>query len=651
MSTAVAPEQQGAQQGQTPSARPSASHPAVRPLLPLAIGALGIVYGDIGTSVLYAVKECFNGEHAVKVTHDNVLGVLSLFFWSLMCVVTFKYLTVVTRADNKGEGGIFALLALIPAKGLTAFQERQKAIALLLGIFGAALLYGDGMITPAISVLSAVEGLKGKDGGGAFGHLVVPITVGIIIGLFWLQRRGTERIGKLFGPVMLVWFLSIAALGVPWIIRRPEVLYALNPLYAFGFLQQVGLKGFVVLGSVVLCITGAEALYADMGHFGIKSIRASWFSLVGPALVLNYMGQGALMLEGGEGTRNPFYGIVPELLHYPVVALATVAAIIASQAMISGAFSITRQAVQLGFFPRVTIVHTSEHQEGQIYIPEINNALAVACVMLVLAFQDSSRLATAYGIAVTGTFCITSLIFGFVVKRAWEWPLWKVLPLVAFFLLFDGTYFASTLIKFFDGGWVPIAVGLFVFALMTTWKRGRQEMAKRFVSEVMPLEDLLEDMKANPPHRVRGTAVFMSGTASGTPPVLLHHLKHNQVLHRQVVLLSIVPEAVPVVSPDEALDVTELEQGFYRVVFKTGFMQTPNVPQILLRAREKGLVCEPSTTSYYLGRETLLTSGPAKMMRWRKILFSFVSRNARSATSYFGIPPGRVVELGMQVDL
>ncbi|MBL8953181.1 MAG: potassium transporter Kup [Myxococcaceae bacterium] len=651
MSSVVAPEQQAAQQP-TPPARTGTTHAhKAQKLLPLAMGALGIVYGDIGTSVLYAVKECFNGEHAIRPTHGNVLGVLSLFFWSLVCVVTLKYLTVVTRADNKGEGGIFALLALVPSKGLTAFQEKQKALALLLGIFGAALLYGDGMITPAISVLSAVEGLKGGGGGGPFAHLVVPITVGIIIGLFWLQKRGTEGIGRLFGPVMLVWFIAIAALGVPWIIRRPEVLYSLNPLYGLAFLQQVGLKGFVVLGSVVLCITGAEALYADMGHFGIRSIRASWFSLVGPALVLNYMGQGALMLEGGEGTKNPFYGIVPELLHYPVVALATVAAIIASQAMISGAFSLTRQAVQLGFFPRVTIVHTSEHQEGQIYIPEINSALAIACVLLVLAFQDSSRLATAYGIAVTGTFCITSVVFGYAVHRAWGWPIWKVAPLVVFFLIIDGTYFASTLIKFFDGGWVPIAVGVFVFALMTTWKRGRQEMAKRFVKEAMPLQDLLEDFDSNPPHRVRGTAVFMSGNPTGTPPVLLHHLKHNQILHRQVVLLSIMPEPVPVVPSSEALEVSELEHGFYRVVFKTGFMQTPNVPQILLRAREKGLVCEPSTTSYYLGRETLLTTGPAKMMRWRKVLFSFVSRNARSATSYFGIPPGRVVELGMQVDL
>ncbi|MBK7864587.1 MAG: potassium transporter Kup [Archangiaceae bacterium] len=630
---------------------PGASHGHHGPkgkLVPLALGALGVVYGDIGTSVLYAVKECFNGEHAVPATHENVLGILSLFFWSLMSVVSFKYLAFVTRANNKGEGGIFALLALIPPK-LSPLASRQKTVVVLLGIFGAALLYGDGMITPAISVLSAVEGLKGS--GGPFAHLIVPITVGIIIGLFALQSRGTGGIGRLFGPVMLVWFVSIAALGVPWIIRRPEVLHSLDPRWAFRFLEQTGLRGAVVLGSVVLCITGAEALYADMGHFGIKSIRISWISLVGPSLVLNYLGQGALMLEGGEGTKTPFYGIVPDALHYPMVVLATAAAIIASQAMISGAFSLTRQAVQLGFFPRVTIVHTSTEHEGQIYIPEISRALEIACVVLVLAFQDSSRLATAYGIAVTGTFCITSLVFGFVVTRAWGWPLWKVAPLVVFFLLFDGTYFASTLIKFFDGGWVPIVTGVFVFALMTTWKRGRAEMARRFATQTVPLEALLEDFTANPPHRVRGTAIFMAGNPTGTPPVMLHHLKHNQVLHRQVVLLSIVSEAVPVVPPAEALQVEALEHGFYRVVFKTGFMETPNVPQVLLRARAMGLVCEPSTTSYYLGRETLLTTGKSSMMRWRKALFAFVSRNARSATSYFGIPPGRVVELGMQVDL
>ncbi len=651
MSTAVVePQSPSSEQQGAPGQAAAQAEPSHGKLLPLALGALGIVYGDIGTSPLYAIKECFNGPHGVAPTQNHVLGVLSLVFWSLVFVVSVKYLVFVTRAHNKGEGGMFALLALIPPK-LPPLSARMKTGMVLLGIFGAALLYGDGMITPAISVLSAVEGLKGDRGDGAFAHLVVPITVGIIIALFALQKRGTGGIGRLFGPVMLVWFLSIGALGIPWIISKPEVLWALDPRYAFGFLNEMGIGGMVVLASVVLCITGAEALYADMGHFGIKPIRLSWAALVGPMLILNYFGQGALMLTGGEGTKNPFYGIVPELLKYPMVVLATSAAIIASQAMISGAFSLTRAAVQLGFFPRVTIVHTSSQQEGQIFIPEISRALEVCCVVLVLAFQDSSRLAAAYGIAVTGTFCITSIVFGFVVLKAWNWPWWKAVPLVALFLAFDGTYFASTLIKFFDGGWVPIAVAVFVFTLMTTWKRGRAEMAKRFAAQSIPLESLLEDFAANPPHRVRGTAIFMSGSPAGTPPVLLHHLKHNQILHRQVVLMSVVSEQVPAVPANEALTVEALDHGFYRVIVKTGFMQTPNVPQILLRAREHGLVCEPSTTSYYLGRETLLTSGKSSMMTWRKTLFAFVSRNARSATSYFGIPPGRVVELGMQVDL
>jgi KUP system potassium uptake protein len=656
MSTAVAPTSAGGQT-QTPNQAPAQPQAAAgsHKLLALAVAALGVVFGDIGTSPLYAVKECFAGAHPLPVNRENVLGILSLFIWSLFMVVAFKYLAFIMKADNKGEGGLFALLALIPAQ-LDPRSAKLKSAVVFAALFGAALLYGDGVITPAISVLSAVEGLSENPVTGeptVMKPFVVVITCLILAGLFLVQKRGTAHIGRIFGPLMVIWFAVISALGLRGILHAPAILESLNPAWCVRFFMQHGFTGFEMLGAVVLCITGGEALYADMGHFGKRPIRFSWWSMVFPALILNYLGQGAILLETGTRVANPFYSTVPDILLYPMVGLATVATVIASQALISGAFSLTRSAVQLGYFPRVTIVHTSQEQEGQIYIPEVNSLLAVACVGLVLAYRESSALAAAYGIAVTGTMSITSIVYFFVVTRNWKWSFWKAGPLVGLFLLFDLGYFGANTLKLTEGagGWFPIAVGFVIYALMTTWKRGRREMAERFAAQSMPLDLLLQSLTANPRHRVHGTAVFMAGTPTGTPPVLLHHLKHNQVLHRQVVLLSVISEAVPTVSAEEALTVEELEHGFYRVVYKSGFMQTPNVPQILLRAREKGLVCEPSTTSYYLGRETLLTSGKSTMMRWRKALFAFVSRNARSATSYFGIPPGRVVELGMQVDL
>ena len=639
-----------------PAPVPSPGHaPDDARWLALAVAALGIVFGDIGTSPLYAVKECFSGHHPLPVTPQNVLGILSLFCWSLLMVVALKYLVFIMKADNKGEGGIFALLALIPAR-LEARSAQLKVVVVLGALFGAALLYGDGIITPAISVLSAVEGLAAAPLTGeptAMKPFVVLITCLILAALFLVQRRGTARIGGIFGPVMMVWFAALAALGLRQLWQHPEVLEALNPIWAWRFFSQHGFYGFGLLGSVVLCITGGEALYADMGHFGKRPIRFSWWAIVLPALLLNYFGQGALLLGQGRAVYNPFFSTVPGPLLYPMVALATLATVIASQALISGAFSLTRTAVQLGYFPRVTIVHTSKEQEGQIYIPEVNAGLAVACIGLVLAYRESSALAAAYGIAVTGTMAITSVVYYFVVTRAWAWPAWKALPLVALFLFFDLGFFAANALKLTDGpgAWFPVIVGALIFTLMTTWKRGREEMARRFAAQAVPLETLLADLKANPPHRVRGTAVFMSSAVDGTPPVLLHHLKHNQVLQRQVVLLSVVSVEQPHAAPEGALTVEPLDHGFFRVVARTGFMDTPNVPKLLLAARELGLVCEPSTTSYYLGRESLLTGGPSRMMRWRKGLFAFVSRNARSATSYFGIPPGRVVELGMQVDL
>ncbi|MBI3181654.1 MAG: potassium transporter Kup [Myxococcales bacterium] len=629
--------------GESPSPVPKVG------LKALTLAALGVVFGDIGTSPLYAIKECFHGPHAVTggATQANVLGVLSLVLWSLTGVIALKYLAFIMRADNKGEGGIFALLALIPSKADRPLKT--KVLVVTAALFGASLLYGDGIITPAISVLSAVEGLGVAT--KAAEQLVVPLTCGILFGLFWFQRRGTHGIGRVFGPVMAVWFVAIAVLGLRYVLRAPEVLGAVNPYWAVRFFLEHRVHGMVVLGSVVLVITGGEALYADMGHFGKAPIRLAWFGVTFPALLLNYFGQGAILLENPAAAANPFYAMVPGALLYPMVALATAATVIASQAMISGAFSMTRQAVQLGYFPRVTIVHTSAETEGQIYIPEVNQALMVSCLLLVLGFKSSSGLAAAYGIAVTGNMAITSTLFFFVATRAWGWPVYKALPLCLAFLAFDLSFFGASLLKFKDGGWFPVAVAAGVYVLMTTWKTGRSELARRFAQNTIPLDALLEDVNAMKPHRVRGTAVFMSSSPQGTPPVLLHHLKHNQVLHQQVVLLSVMSADVPAVPRKEQLTVEPLGNGFFRVVARFGFMQTPNVPEILRSCRKQGLVAEAGTTSYYLGKESLLTGGNSRMMKWRKKLFAFVSRNARPATAYFGIPPGRVVEMGMQVDL
>lgn len=629
------------------TAVPPEEKPRHGALFPLLMGALGVVYGDIGTSPLYALKECFSGSHGVKPTPDNILGVLSLMFWSLTFVVTLKYLVFIMRADNKGEGGMFSLLALVPTNLSPANMKIRKGIVLL-AIFGAALLYGDGVITPAISVLSAVEGLGVAT--HAFDEWVVPVTLMILLGLFLVQKKGTAAVGRVYGPVMAVWFSALALVGLFHVVKAPTVLRAVNPWYAVEFFINQRFHAFVVLGAVVLCITGAEALYADMGHFGKRAIRLGWM-LVFPALLLNYLGQGAYLLTASGPVENPFYALVPPVLLYPMVALATVATVIASQAMISGAFSLTRQAVQLGYCPRVTIVHTSSEAEGQIYIPEVNQALMVACLSLVLAFRESSGLAAAYGIAVTGTFTVTSVVFYFMVTRHWKWSLYKALPLVSLFLFFDLAFLGANALKILDGGWIPLTMGLVLFVLMLTWRDGRTELSGRFGKNTIPLSDLMADLVQSMPHRVRGTAVFMSSSPFGTPPVMLHHLKHNQVLHQQVVVLSILSADEPLVPAKEQVQVEDLGHGFFRVAARYGFMQTPNVPAIMRMCRRHGLKVDNNTTSYYLGRETLLTHGPAKMMHWRKVLFAFIARNARSATSYFGIPPGRVVELGMQVDL
>lgn len=616
----------------------------------LAIAALGVVFGDIGTSPLYALKECFHSVHGVPVTQQNVLGIVSLVFWSLTLVVSIKYVWFILRADNQGEGGILALLALVPQNEAKARRRGGKPSLIALAVvFGSALLYGDGVITPAISVLSAIEGLSVAT--PRLEPTIIPLTITVLVGLFLVQKRGTKRIGAIFGPIMLLWCITLASYGVAHTLRAPQVLAAVNPAHAVRFFVAHGVHGFLVLGAVVLCITGTEALYADMGHFGRLPIRRSWFFIVFPAVMLNYFGQGAHLLSHPEAAVNPFYSIVPSVLLYPTVAIATVATVVASQALISGAFSLTQQAVQLGYFPRVTIVHTSKEAEGQIYIPEINALLMVSCVGLVLAFKSSTALAAAYGIAVTGTMGITTLVYYVVTRERWGWPLWKALPLTGLFLVVDLAFFGAALDKFPVGGWFPIAFALGIYIVMMTWHTGRRHLARTMAESILPLKTFLDDVRETQPVRVPGTAVFMASNPNGVPAVLLHHFKHNHSLHKQVILLTVHSVHVPEIPRSERIEVEPLAEGFYRVSLRYGFMQTPNVPRALQRCHEVGLNIIPGNTSYFLGRETLLTTGNTQMARWRKSLFAFISRNARPATAYFGLPPDRVVELGIQIDL
>jgi KUP system potassium uptake protein len=620
-----------------------------RDLARLAVGALGVVYGDIGTSPLYAIRECFNPVHGIASDIPNTLGILSLVFWALTAIVAVKYLSFVMRADNRGDGGILALLALVTPKG-NGSPTRRRVALILLGLVGAALLWADGMITPAITVLGAIEGLEVAT--PVFRPFVVPISLGILVGLFLVQKRGTGRIGAMFGPVMMIWFVSIAALGVPWIVRQPQVLEAVNPLWAIRFMGEHHWHGFLVLGAVVLCITGAEALYADMGHFGRTPIRVAWYLVVFPALLLNYFGQGALLLtQGPEADLNPFYLLAPRQLVYPLVLLATAAAIIASQALISGAFSLAQQAVQLGYSPRLTIVHTSDKARGQIYVPQINTALMVACCGLVLAFQKSTNLAAAYGIAVVGTMAVTSVLLYAVAQERWRWSVLGAGLLTALFLAVDLAFLFANADKVKSGGWFPLVVGGLIFTVMTTWKRGRSELAAKLRAESLPIEFFLADLPDHMPLRVSGTAVFMTSDVGIAPVVLLHHYKHNKVLHERVLLLSVRSEAVPFVPQGKKVEVHDLGSGFSQVVGHYGFMQTPNVPEILRLMAPQGIDVKTTECSFYLGRETLLTTGPAKLWKWRKALFAYLSRNALPATAFFSIPPNRVLELGTQIEL
>ncbi|MET0405508.1 MAG: potassium transporter Kup [Cystobacter sp.] len=614
----------------------------------LAMGALGIVYGDIGTSPLYALRECFTGEHGVAPTHQNVLGVLSLIFWALIIVVSVKYLVFVMRADNRGEGGILALMALAMQRK-RGEEVKVRPVVITLGLFGAALLYGDGLITPAISVLSAMEGLSVAT--PFFEPYIRPLAIIVLLGLFLIQRHGTAGIGAIFGPYMMVWFLTLAVLGVKEMVTYPAVVWALSPLQAVRFFMDNHWHGFLVLGGVFLVVTGGEALYADMGHFGARPIKWAWFLVVLPSLMLNYMGQGALLLRDPNAARNPFFLLAPDWALYPLVALATGAAVIASQALISGAFSITQQAIQLGYTPRLEVVHTSAEERGQIYLPGINVALLVGVIILVLGFKSSTNLAAAYGIAVTATMGITTGLAYVVARERWNVSRAVALPIAGIFAILDLAFFGANAVKIAAGGWFPLLLALVVFTLMTTWKRGRDILAQRLRASSMPLNQLLESFGDHPPVRVSGTAIFMTGNPEGTPPALLHNLKHNKVLHEQVMLLTIASEDVPHVPREERVEVIRLEEGFVRVISRHGFMEDPSIPEILKRAREKGLQFNLMGTSFFLGRETLIPSKKPGMALWREALFAWMSRNARSATSYFRIPPNRVVELGAQVEL
>lgn len=618
-------------------------------MIGLAVGALGVVYGDIGTSPLYAFRECFNGPHKVDFIEENVLGILSLVVWLLTTIVTIKYLTFVTRANNKGEGGILALMALAFPERLRTNAKGMQALVVGLGVFGAALLYGDGIITPAISVLSAVEGLEIAT--PMLKPYVIPITCAIIIGFFSFQRFGTAGVAKIFGPITFVWFVTIGILGVLKIVEAPGVLKSVNPYYAVKFFMHDPWESFVVLGSAVLVVTGGEALYADMGHFGRKPMKWAWYAVVFPGLLLNYFGQGALVLQDPSAIVNPFYKLAPAWALYPLVGLATAATVIASQALVSGAYSLTMQAIQLGYSPRMQIDHTSAKERGQIYMPKINWALMLACIGLVIGFGSSSNLASAYGVAVTTTMVITSVLFYVAARRVWNWPFWKAGLLTGLFLALEVPLMSANLLKVTHGGWFPLVVALLVFTLMVTWKTGRSILGNRLKAAILPLDMFLKDLEANPPHRVRGTAVFLSSNPNGTPLALMHNLKHNQVLHERVVILTIQTVEVPHVERGERVEVEELTCGFHRIIGRFGFMEDPDVPQVFAAAEAHGFKLQTAKTTYFLSRETIIASDRPGMFKWRERLFAFMSRNAQSATAFFRLPPNRVVELGMQVEI
>ncbi len=614
-----------------------------------AVATMGVVFGDIGTSPLYTMREVFGGtHHPVPVTPDNVLGILSLVFWALTITVSLKYVMFIMRADNKGEGGIMALTSL--AMRVTQSNPRLLWLLSALGIFGAALFYGDAVITPALSVLSAVEGLEVAT--PAFKPYVVPIAIGILIGLFLFQRKGTASVAALFGPVMLFWFATLAVIGIWNITKHVGVLVAINPEYAVHFFAAKPLLAFLALGAVVLAITGGEALYADMGHFGWRPIKRAWFYFVFPALYLNYLGQGALLLDHPEAIRNPFFMSAPEALLYPLVGLATIATIIASQAVISGAFSLTSQAIQLGYVPRIRITFTSAQEKGQIYLATINWLLLIAVVALVLLFRTSSNLASAYGIAVTLTMMIDTLLAFIVVRALWGWSWGKAILFLAFFVSVDIAFFSANIIKVLDGGWFPLVMGGIIFTLLATWKRGRAVLNEKLHQDSMPLGAFIQSLDYGSPHRVEGTSIFMTTNPDGVPRAMLHNLLHNKVLHETIVLLNVRVEDVPFVPDTERVAVKQLPEGFFQVVVRYGFKDEPNIPVALSQCSPWGLRYELMETSFFLGRETIVPrSKGGHMPHWRQLLFTFMFRNAEAATTYFKIPINRVIELGTQIRL
>jgi KUP system potassium uptake protein len=612
-------------------------------LYKLALTAAGVVYGDIGTSPLYAMRECFHGSHSIHVDKVTVLGVLSLIFWSLTIVVSIKYLWHVLRADNRGEGGILALMALASSNLKT---QRLKTFVLVIGVFGAALLYGDGVITPAISVLSAVEGLEVA--APSLHAWVVPITIVFLVFVFWIQKRGTAGIGIVFGPIMLIWFLTLSALGISWIVKNPAVLVAVNPWYAVNFFQEHGTIGFAVLGGVMLVVTGGEALYADLGHFGRKPIQLAWFVLVMPALVLNYFGQGAFLLAHPEHAESPFFRMAPPSTLYPLLILSTAATVIASQALISGVFSLTRQGTMLGLLPRIEVRHTSSEERGQIYVPNVNWLLMLGTIALVLHFGSSTNLAAAYGIAVTLTMLMTTTLASILARLGWKKSLLATAGLTLPFLLPELAFLGANLGKIGKGGWVPLVIGAVLFVIMTTWRRGRLVLADRFKEQLLPLQDFFDLMRVEIPARVPGTAVFMTSARGGTPPALLHNFMHNRVVHQHILLLTVVTEESARVQEDQRFTLETLDEGFIRIIAHYGFMEQPNVPELLVRS---GLVPSVEHVTFFLGRENLIATERPGMAGWRVQLFSAMTRNAQPATKFFGIPPDRVMEIGAQIEL
>jgi KUP system potassium uptake protein len=615
-------------------------------LAALTLGAIGVVYGDIGTSVLYAIKEVFGSGH-VEFTPDNVYGILSLFFWTLTVIVSLKYVTLILRADNNGEGGLVAMLAL--ASQSVKDKPALRRTLLLIGIFGTCLFYGDGVITPAISVLSAVEGLEVVS--PAFKKAVIPLTLVILFALFAVQKRGTAGIGKFFGPITLVWFTAIGLLGLAQIATNPAILWALSPHHALGFIFSYPGTTFIILGALVLCVTGAEALYADLGHFGKRPVRLAWFSVVMPALTLNYFGQGALLLRNPEAVKNPFYLMAPDWALLPMVVLATLATVIASQALITGAFSVTKQVIQLGYLPRLQVQHTSVKDTGQIYMPFVNWGLFVAIVLAVLLFRSSSNLAAAYGIAVTLDMLITTVLTFFVIRYSWKYPLWLCIAATGFFFLVDLAFFSSNLLKLFDGGWFPLAIGGAIFMLMTTWKQGRAQLNTALRQDALDLTSFLDAVFVSPPVRVEGTAVFLTAEPGNVPNALLHNLKHNKVLHQNNLFVTVRNHEVPWIGLDKRVEIEPLGHDCWQVIVNYGFKNDPDLPEALQQVRSQGCSLENMTTSYFLSRDIVIPSMGKGMLPWREKLFAQMHHNASAAAEFLNLPNNAVVELGSKIEI